>query len=167
MLFGDYLNSAASVLDPIFFPHHANIDRKFLAWQLHHQDLATSHYAYPSRQPTGHRLHDLCGPPDDPMTDDAGVPMTNAQVLAEAPDYSYDTLRGEEESIMVDCLEGLAARCAPALAEDDFAIQDRARRRYSACVYTYKYNPAPDTPPSTPTSSPSPAPLARRGASRR
>jgi hypothetical protein len=87
VLFGDYLNSAASVLDPIFFPHHANIDRKFLAWQLRHHDLVASHYTYPSHQPAGHRLYDLCGPPDDPMTDDAGVPMTNAQVLAEAPDY--------------------------------------------------------------------------------
>ena len=119
---GDYLDPAASVNDPIFFVHHANLDRKLLAWQTRHVD-ASAPDAYPRQAPPGHRLGDVLGPRADPLRDGSGAPLTVGAVLATPVDYTYDTLEGGGgaapgtlSSRAVDCLEGhMAQQCADAI----------------------------------------------------
>lgn len=115
---GDYLDSAGSVNDPIFFAHHANLDRKLLTWQRLHAALHPG-YGYPRTAPRGHATGDLLGPPSDRMRDEDGTALTIADVLAAPVDYTYDTLvpggaiRRPTSSRTVDCLEGAAVQqCA-------------------------------------------------------
>ena len=112
---GDYLDSAASVNDPIFFVHHANLDRKMLEWQRAHAHEARRMYLYPDAPPPGHGLHELVGPPTSPMRDAAGRPLKNGEVLLAPVDYAYEEPPPQQRyaaGLIVDCLEGPAARCA-------------------------------------------------------
>ena len=64
--YGDFADAWTSPNDPIFFPHHANVDRNLMAWQSRHGHSAPT-YGFPTvRGPLapGHALHDVIAPAD-------------------------------------------------------------------------------------------------------
>merc|ERR1712151_136373 len=101
--YGDFADSWASPNDPIFFFHHANVDRHLMTWQQHHHNDAP-YYNFPaaSLPCTGHGLNDTVAP-EIPFfgslfgLDESDKALTNADIiaadgLAQISIYTYDTL---------------------------------------------------------------------------
>ena len=65
-IYGDFADAWTSPNDPIFFVHHANVDRNLMAWQRRHSSGAPT-YGFPSVRgplPPGHALGDVIAPAD-------------------------------------------------------------------------------------------------------
>lgn len=101
--YGDFADSWASPNDPIFFFHHANIDRSLMTWQHRHINKAP-HYGFPkvSLPCNGHGLHDVVSP-DFPFDvallglSHTNGSLTNADLIAadglsNTSLYTYDSL---------------------------------------------------------------------------
>ena len=105
--YGDFADAWTSPSDPIFFAHHANVDRNFVAWQTKHARHAPT-YGFPRARgalPPGHALADVVAPAD-PFVASSLVPgagdalVTNELLLAltdpgATPPYIYDRLSVE------------------------------------------------------------------------
>ena len=98
-LYGDFADAWTSPNDPIFFFHHANVDRHLMTWQRARRDQAP-HYGFPaaSLPCEGHGLRDVVAPawPFDGALLNVTGPLTNADLiaadgLAQGP-YTYDSL---------------------------------------------------------------------------
>ena len=104
--FGDFADAWTSPNDPIFFPHHANVDRALMRWQRRHPARAPN-YGFPTARgplPYGHALNDVLAPADpfavadlfDAARNDSTTLLTNADVLrlteAALSPYTYDDL---------------------------------------------------------------------------
>jgi len=103
--FGDFADSWTSPNDPIFFFHHANVDRNFMTWQLRHQAQAPR-YGFPSVSLpcSGHGYDDVISsswPFDAAALLGGGEhqrSLTNADIVglnASSSPYSYDTIRDQ------------------------------------------------------------------------
>ena len=103
--YGDFADAWTSPNDPIFFAHHANVDRNFVAWQKKHARQAPT-YGFPRARgplPPGHALADIVAPAD-PFVASSLVPgagdalVTNELLLAltdpagATSPYIYDRL---------------------------------------------------------------------------
>lgn len=79
---GGSMQTATSPNDPVFFMHHANVDRLWANWQLQHRDQAR--YLPNAGGPQGSNLNDPMSP--------WGIATTPASVVDHlALGYSYDT----------------------------------------------------------------------------
>jgi len=95
--YGDFADSWTSPNDPIFFFHHANVDRNLMEWQLRHRKQAP-HYSFPTPSVPckGHGLYDITGPswPFDGSLLGLDQLLTNADLIAidgVAGPYTYDS----------------------------------------------------------------------------
>jgi len=107
-IYGDFADAWTSPNDPIFFFHHANVDRHLMTWQQRHVSKAPT-YGFPkaSIPCEGHGLHDLSSPdfPFDPTL--LGFPaskvgLSNADIIAvdglsNTSIYTYDSLLDQRE----------------------------------------------------------------------
>jgi len=65
--YGDFADAWTSPNDPIFFPHHANVDRNLMLWQKKHHSKSPT-YGFPAMHGPfplgglGHALHDVIAP---------------------------------------------------------------------------------------------------------
>ena len=98
--YGDFADAWTSPNDPIFFFHHANVDRHLMTWQQKNTAKAP-HFGFlqPSIPCKGHGLEDVVGaahPFDGSLLGLDSGPLTNADVLAadglHLGPYTYDTL---------------------------------------------------------------------------
>jgi hypothetical protein len=102
-IYGDFADAWTSPNDPIFFFHHANVDRSLMTWQQTHQDQAP-HYSFPSASVPcqGHGLNDIIAP-EVPFAGsllghvEEGRVLTNADLIAadglsDTSLYTYDSL---------------------------------------------------------------------------
>eukprot|EP00931_Biecheleriopsis_adriatica_P060248 TRINITY_DN36160_c0_g1_i1.p1 TRINITY_DN36160_c0_g1~~TRINITY_DN36160_c0_g1_i1.p1 ORF type:complete len:841 (-),score=136.83 TRINITY_DN36160_c0_g1_i1:23-2524(-) len=96
--YGDFADAWTSPNDPIFFFHHANVDRNLMEWQQRHRSQAP-HYSFPkaSLPCKGHGLHDISGPswPFEGLLLGLDGPLTNADLIAVdgfTGPYTYDSL---------------------------------------------------------------------------
>lgn len=105
-IYGDFADPWSSPNDPIFFFHHANVDRHLMTWQYRHKGQAASHYGFPaSSSPCkGHGLNDVLGPSrhfDASLLSQelSGSPITNLHAVSidglTAGPYTYDSLQSE------------------------------------------------------------------------
>lgn len=104
--YGDFADAWTSPNDPIFFFHHANVDRHLMTWQQRHLEKAP-HFGFlePSIPCKGHGLKDIIGaahPFDGSLLGlEDGRPLTNEEVLAadgiHSGPYTYDTLKQAEQ----------------------------------------------------------------------
>jgi hypothetical protein len=105
--YGDFADAWTSPNDPIFFAHHANVDRALMRWQRRHSTHAPT-YGFPTSRgplPYGHALDDVLAPAD-PFTAASlfgarsglapAALLTNADVLRltepTVTPYTYDAL---------------------------------------------------------------------------
>lgn len=102
--YGDFADAWTSPNDPIFFFHHANIDRHLMTWQHQHSSKAP-HYGFLNQSIPckGHGLHDVLAPDVPfaasllPALSNGHNTLTNADVIAadglsETSLYTYDTM---------------------------------------------------------------------------
>ncbi|CAE7266133.1 griF, partial [Symbiodinium sp. CCMP2592] len=104
--YGDFADAWTSPNDPIFFFHHANVDRHLMTWQQRHLEKAP-HFGFlqPSLPCKGHGLKDIIGaahPFDGALLGlEDGRLLTNEEVLAadgiHSGPYTYDTLKQAQE----------------------------------------------------------------------
>ncbi|CAJ1407717.1 unnamed protein product [Effrenium voratum] len=98
--YGDFADAWTSPNDPIFFFHHANVDRHLMMWQQQHREKAP-HYSFPSLSIPcqGHGLHDVVGA-SAPFSGSllglaSNYTLTNADLIAidgSRGPYTYDSL---------------------------------------------------------------------------
>ena len=81
---GDMI-TATSPNDPVFFLHHANVDRIWSAWSQTHPDSAYRPLQSDQEELQFHRI-------DDPMHTFFQEQVTARMVLDHSPLYTYDTL---------------------------------------------------------------------------
>jgi len=104
--FGDFADAWTSPNDPIFFFHHANVDRHLMTWQQQNSEKAPT-YGYPtiSLPCTGHGLQDVVAATNKFTRNMLGLKgdglLTNADLIAvdglsSQSSYTYDTLWQEE-----------------------------------------------------------------------
>ena len=99
---GDFADAWTSPNDPIFFAHHANVDRSLMAWQRRHNGSAPT-YGFPAERlpllPPGHALDDVIAPSDpfvvgDLFAGQGSALLTNRELLrltdASTTPYTYD-----------------------------------------------------------------------------
>ncbi|MBD2447485.1 tyrosinase family protein [Nostoc sp. FACHB-152] len=121
---GTMSNIPSSPYDPVFWLHHANVDRLWAEWQ---EDGHQGSLYYPADgQPYGHNLNDLMWPWDDGMSTPKAtklgdllslLPDFDANDLVRPVDvldykklgYTYDTLQSVPESGSIFALCSLAA----------------------------------------------------------
>lgn len=84
---GGDMKMATSPNDPVFFLHHANVDRIWSAWQQKHGSSPYLPNASDADAPAGHRLND----PFDTMVPDGDI-VTPADMLDVSSVYVYDTV---------------------------------------------------------------------------
>uniref|UniRef100_A0A0G4GTR9 Tyrosinase copper-binding domain-containing protein n=1 Tax=Chromera velia CCMP2878 TaxID=1169474 RepID=A0A0G4GTR9_9ALVE len=106
---GDFGDIAFSPNDPLFFLHHANVDRVFTTWQVNNQKIASEFYEHPEvywfndklLQCPGHGIDDIVNEPSPFLSPygnvPPGEPVTIRQIIeATIPgwslEYDYDKL---------------------------------------------------------------------------
>merc|ERR1711865_398123 len=104
--YGDFADSWTSPNDPIFFFHHANVDRNLMTWQLRHSAQAPR-YGFPGEwlPCSGHGYEDVIA--SNWSFDAASLlgeehhrPLKNADIIgmnASNSPYIYDTLTKEDD----------------------------------------------------------------------
>ena len=99
---GDFWDGCTSPNDPIFWLHHANVDRFFATWQVRVGASLGNYSGFPTEGLCpGHNLHDVISEldpfPPSLVRASGSAPLTNAQLLEatdprDAASYVYDTL---------------------------------------------------------------------------
>lgn len=97
---GDFWDGMSSPNEPVFWPHHANMDRAFLTWQLGDGNNASLPYSgFPTQgYCPGHNLHDTISSSNPFYAADGTGVLTHARLLdmtrpdATTPIYTYDKL---------------------------------------------------------------------------
>ena len=93
-LSGDYLDLLAAPNDPVFFVHHANVERLFVAWQTcSHASVGSDTYGYPLLGAQDQGLDDIVTPRTPfYMQSSLDRPVTNRQALTIRLPYAYDVI---------------------------------------------------------------------------
>lgn len=81
---GGDMSPGTSPNDPVFYLHHANVDRLWETWMTRHGRAYQPRQADP-QAPVGHRL-------EDSMAALLGAPLRPSEVLDPTPWYRYDSL---------------------------------------------------------------------------
>ena len=132
---GDYSDSAGSVNDPLFFFHHANVDRYWYHWQLRHYNAQTFGYGYPEINPSG---------PGKGLDDSLNSDYPFINVLKLDPnEYTDEYYLENEELTFRDVLaygdflhesyvyDSILLEIKPSDSENDTQVQDEANNQDS------------------------------------
>eukprot|EP00322_Chrysochromulina_rotalis_P024101 CAMPEP_0115845174 /NCGR_PEP_ID=MMETSP0287-20121206/9216_1 /TAXON_ID=412157 /ORGANISM="Chrysochromulina rotalis, Strain UIO044" /LENGTH=355 /DNA_ID=CAMNT_0003298939 /DNA_START=183 /DNA_END=1250 /DNA_ORIENTATION=- len=87
ILWGDYADRETPINDPVFFLHHADVDRWYRLWQLEHSRIANDGFPV-SGQPQGGNLYDTVTPAA-PFLTSVGTPMRNYDIINQQLPYQY------------------------------------------------------------------------------